>query len=97
MPILIFFILKQRILIIVRFIALIPMPLIKSSFLGKTDPLTKEFLWIIVKLLKSCEPVIAPRVKDLAETYEVFLEKFREELQLKPEAIWTFHRCVGQK
>ncbi|CAO3694452.1 unnamed protein product [Rhizopus stolonifer] len=64
---------------------------------SKTDPLTKEFLWIIVKLLKSCEPVIAPRVKDLAETYEFFLEKFREELQMKPEAIWTFHRCVGQK
>ncbi|KAG1453183.1 hypothetical protein G6F46_008419 [Rhizopus delemar] len=69
----------------------------KDINFSKTDPLSKEFLWDIVKLLKSCQPVIEQRMDMTGEQYEQFLEQFRIELQKKPDAIWTFHRCVGQK
>ncbi|ORE07215.1 S-adenosyl-L-methionine-dependent methyltransferase [Rhizopus microsporus var. microsporus] len=69
----------------------------KDIYFGKTDALNKEFLWDIVMIFKSAQPVIEERVGYTGEDYEQFLELFNANLQKKPDAIWTFYRCVGQK
>ncbi|KAI9280088.1 S-adenosyl-L-methionine-dependent methyltransferase [Sporodiniella umbellata] len=64
---------------------------------SKKDMLTKDFLWIMVQLLKSCRPEMEPRISNSSEPWENILEKFQEGLQMQPASIWTIYRCVGQK
>ncbi|KAI9244942.1 S-adenosyl-L-methionine-dependent methyltransferase [Sporodiniella umbellata] len=61
------------------------------------DPLAKEFIWNIVKIMKNTQPLLEESMGCNSEQYEIFLSNFEQELQKKPDATWSYFRCVGQK
>ncbi|KAI8638062.1 S-adenosyl-L-methionine-dependent methyltransferase [Parasitella parasitica] len=69
----------------------------KDVFLGKPDPLSREFLWDACNILKSAQPVLQDPLGCNADNYPQFLDKLYRELQKKPDAMWSFSICAGKK
>ncbi|KAG1443829.1 hypothetical protein G6F56_010529 [Rhizopus delemar] len=69
----------------------------KKIFFGNPDALSKEFVWNIVKIMKNTQPLLEESMGCNAEQYQAFLVNFEQELQKKPDATWTYFRCIGQK
>ncbi|GAA5806837.1 hypothetical protein MFLAVUS_000185 [Mucor flavus] len=69
----------------------------KDVYLGKSDPLSKEFLWDVFSIFKTAQNLIQQPLNCTAETFPLFLDKLYKELQKQPDAIWSFSKCVGKK
>lgn len=65
--------------------------------LGRPDALSREFLWDACAIFKSAQPVLQEPLGYNTDTYPQFLDRLYIELQKKPEALWSFAICVGQK
>ncbi|KAI9354023.1 S-adenosyl-L-methionine-dependent methyltransferase [Pilaira anomala] len=69
----------------------------KDVYLGKNDPLSKEFLWDVFNIFKAAQAVIQEPLGFNTETFPHFLDRLYKELQRQPDAIWSFSICVGTK
>ncbi|KAI8885619.1 S-adenosyl-L-methionine-dependent methyltransferase [Backusella circina FSU 941] len=69
----------------------------KDVYLGRPDPLSKEFLWDGYNIFKAVDSVLAQHMGFNLETFPNFLDTLYKEMQGKPEATWSFSICIGRK
>lgn len=69
----------------------------KDVYLGKPDPLSKEFLWDACTIFKTAQAALQEPLGYNSENYSQFLDTLYKELQKEPDAIWSFSICIGRK
>ncbi|KAL9552153.1 hypothetical protein MBANPS3_003909 [Mucor bainieri] len=69
----------------------------KDVYLGKSDALSKEFLWDACNIFKSAQAVLQDPLGCNPDNYPQFLNRLYKELQKQPDAMWSFSICIGQK
>ncbi|KAI7901596.1 S-adenosyl-L-methionine-dependent methyltransferase [Cokeromyces recurvatus] len=69
----------------------------KDIYLGKPDPLSREFLWDVCNIFKAAQMAIQTPLGYTQNNYHQFLDILYKELQKQPDATWSFSVCVGQK
>ncbi|KAI9472276.1 MAG: S-adenosyl-L-methionine-dependent methyltransferase [Benjaminiella poitrasii] len=69
----------------------------KDIYLGKPDPLSREFLWDACCIFKAAQAVLQIPLGCTPDNYQQFLDKLYKEFQKQPDAMWSFSVCIGQK